>query len=102
MKGPDHQASLEPEDFRQLVRQIRNTELAMGSHVKYAAPSEVKNIVPARKSVVASCDIRQGEAFDERNLALKRPGNGLSPSAYWDLLGRQATRGYAKDELIQW
>ncbi|WP_219834389.1 N-acetylneuraminate synthase [Paenibacillus sp. R14(2021)] len=102
MEGPDHQASLEPQEIQALIKQIRHTEAALGTRVKYPAASELKNMTPARKSIVASRSIQPGEAFDETNLTLKRPGNGLSPSIYWEILGRKANRSYEQDELIEW
>ncbi|MFB9276299.1 N-acetylneuraminate synthase [Cohnella cellulosilytica] len=102
MEGPDHQASLEPHEIQEMIKQIRHIEIAFGTSVKYPAVSELKNRVPARKSIVASRDIQQGETFDETNLTLKRPGNGLPPSMYWSLLGLKASRSYAEDELIEW
>jgi len=102
MEGPDHQASLEPGELKAMVSQIRNVELAMGSQVKFPATSEIKNMVPARKSIVAARAIQAGEPFDEANLTIKRPGNGLSPGMYWELLGKKSNRSYEKDECIQW
>ena len=102
MEGPDHQASLEPNELQMMIQQIRHVEVALGDKVKYPAVSELKNMIPVRKSVVASRPILQGEVFDETNLTMKRPGDGLSSSTYWDLLGRPASRSYAEDELIEW
>jgi len=102
MEGPDHQASLEPKELTAMVSQIRHIELAMGSQVKYPARSEIKNMIPARKSIVAARNIQAGEPFHETNLTIKRPGNGLSPAMYWELLGKKANRSYVKDECIQW
>ncbi|WP_373230799.1 N-acetylneuraminate synthase [Cohnella sp.] len=102
MEGPDHQASLEPHELVEFVRQVRNVERALGSHVKMPAASEIQNMVPARKSIVASQSIQAGEILDETNLTCKRPGTGLPPSMYWVLLGRTAQRSYEIDELIEW
>lgn len=102
MEGPDHRASLEPDELAGMIRQIRNVEQALGSGRKSPVPSEEKNMDVARKSIVAARDIREGETFDETNLTIKRPGSGLPPSMYWDLLGRTARRSYQKDELIEW
>jgi len=102
MEGPDHQASLEPQELAAMIEQIRHLELALGSGRKCPAASELKNMTPVRKSIVAARDIWKGETFDETNLTIKRPGNGLPPSLYWDMLGRTARRAYQKDELIEW
>lgn len=101
MEGPDHKASLEPNELKAMVSSIREVEMALGSPLKQVTPSELININTVRKSVVASCDIDQGELFTEHNLSIKRPGTGLSPFRYWDLLGKPATRSYKKDDVIQ-
>ncbi|MUT65005.1 N-acetylneuraminate synthase [Paenibacillus sp. NEAU-GSW1] len=101
MEGPDHKASMEPEELALMVRQIRNVERAMGIAVKIPAASELRNATAARKSVVAARSITAGETFTEANLTLKRPGNGLPPSAYWKLLGQTADRAYEPDDLIR-
>lgn len=100
MDGPDHQASMEPQELALLVRQIRNVEKALGSSVKIPASSELRNVNPARKSVVAAKPIKKGEVLTEAHLTIKRPGNGLPPSAYWGLLGRTASYDYETDETI--
>ena len=101
MPGPDHLASIEPGDLTAMVASIRQVELAMGKADKAPAPSEIKNIAIARKSLVARCDISQDEAFTKDNLGVKRPGNGISPMNYWAWLGRRAGRDYRADEIIQ-
>lgn len=101
MPGPDHQASLEPDEMREMVKAIRNIEQALGSPLKRPSPSEAKNRAIARKSIVASVPIRAGERFDESNLGTKRPGTGISPMHWDDIVGRVATRDYAVDELIE-
>jgi N,N'-diacetyllegionaminate synthase len=101
MPGPDHKASLEPIEFAAMVRSIRNIELAMGSGIKRASESEVKNIPVARKSLVAIAPIRAGEAFSDLNIGAKRPGNGLSPMRWDEVIGRIARRDFAVDELIE-
>jgi len=99
--GPDHKASLEPDELKALVTSIRNIEQALGDGRKRPSPSEAGNKAIARKSLVAACAIRAGEPFTEANLTVKRPGTGLSPM-WWDLaLGRRATRDYSPDELIE-
>ena len=100
LPGPDHAASLEPDELAAMVRAIREVEQAMRPGLKVPAPAEAANARIARKSLVAARDIREGEAFSEDNLTAKRPAEGLSPMSYWDLLGRRAKRDYAADEGI--
>ncbi|MGE5607179.1 MAG: N-acetylneuraminate synthase [Bacteroidota bacterium] len=101
LPGPDHKASLEPNELKLMVESIRQVELALGSPPKTPSPSEFKNIAIARKSLVAACDLKKGGQWDEGNLAVKRPGNGVSPMNYWDYLGRTILTDYKKDELIR-
>lgn len=101
LPGPDHRASLEPGEFKELVSSVARVEAAMGSALKAPAPSEVKNIRVARKSIVAARDIKKGEVFTEENLTVKRPGDGLSPMHYWDLVGSTAKRDYSRDEPVE-
>ncbi len=100
MEGPDHKASLEPSELKKMVRSIRNVEMAMGDGVKTPTDSEMKNIIAARKSIVAGMDIARGEIFTERNLSVKRPGNGVSPLLWDDVIGSRAKKDYKKDDLI--
>ncbi len=100
LPGPDHRASLEPGEFRQLVTAIRQVEAALGSDTKAPAPGELANVPVARRSLVAARDIRKGEAFTAENLAVKRPGGGISPMHYWEWLGRVAERDYKKDQPL--
>lgn len=100
LPGPDHKASLEPTEFSAMVRAIRNIELAMGDGIKRASDSETKNIAAARKSLVAVAPIRAGELFSERNIGTKRPGNGLSPMRWSEVVGQAARRDFAVDDLI--
>ncbi len=100
MEGPDHQASLEPTQLKAMISSIRNIEKAMGDGIKRPAPSEKKNISIARKSIVAKSSIRQGETFTEDNLTTKRPGNGISPMQWFQVLGHIASRDYEEDEMI--
>ena len=100
MEGPDHKASLEPSELKSMVTAIRNVELAIGNGVKGPRPSEIKNKDIARKSLVAAKNIAEGELFTTENLEIKRPGNGLSPYFYWDLLCTTSTVSYAEGELI--
>ncbi len=101
LSGPDHKASLEPAELKAMVSAIRNIERAMGDGVKQPSASEKKNIVVARKSIVAARPIRAGEPFSAANLAVKRPGNGLSPMRWDEVLGRKAPRDFSPDELIE-
>lgn len=101
MDGPDHAASLEPDELKQLVDCIRNIEKALGDGVKTASQSEMKNKELVRKSIVAGRNIAKGEYFSEKNLAVKRPGNGISPMKWFDLLGMKASKDYCKDDLIE-
>ena len=98
--GPDHSASLEPGELKEMVANIRHLEQALGSFRKYPAPSEIANAAVARKSIVAARAIRAGELFTEENLTVKRPGNGISPLRYWEMLKRPADRDYMPDEVI--
>lgn len=100
MEGPDHKASLEPDELTAMVQSIRNIELALGSSVKQPSPSEAKNKPIARKSIVAKTTIKKGEHLSEENLAVKRPGTGISPMRWDELLGSIAQRDYQADELI--
>ncbi|QWV95974.1 N-acetylneuraminate synthase [Geomonas nitrogeniifigens] len=100
LPGPDHRASLEPDELRTMVQGIRGIELALGSGEKEAAPSELKNMSVARKSLVAGCAIAAGERFTCENLVVKRPGSGISPMLFWEYLGRKAEKSYQADEVI--
>ncbi len=100
LPGPDHRASLEPEEMICMVRAIRETEAALGSEDKRPTQGELKNARVARKSLVAACKIVKGERYSEDNLACKRPANGRSPMDYWGLIGQAANRDYELDELI--
>lgn len=101
LPGPDHIASLEPYELKAMVDAIRNIELAMGSSVKRVSASEEKNIAVARKSIVALRPIKKGEIFSEANLAVKRPGNGISPMKWDEVIGLNAKRDFDEDELIE-
>jgi N,N'-diacetyllegionaminate synthase len=100
MPGPDHAASLEPDELKAMVAAIRNIEKAMGDGVKKPSHSEIKNIPIARKSIVAKKIIKKGERFSEENLTVKRPGTGISPMEWDAFLGKSAKREYQMDDLI--
>ncbi|MBE7411818.1 MAG: N-acetylneuraminate synthase [Leptospiraceae bacterium] len=100
LPGPDHKASLEPQELVAMVKAIRNIEKALGSAIKQPSPSEAKNKPIARKSLVAKTAIKKGEIFSEQNLTVKRPGHGISPMRWHEYIGKQAERDYAEDELI--
>lgn len=101
MEGPDHKASLEPDELKQMVSAIRNVEKAIGDGKKVPSGSEQKNMAVARKSIVAKTSIRKGEVFTEENITVKRPGSGISPMRWNEVLGNQAKRDFEEDELIE-
>lgn len=102
MEGPDHKASLEPDELKAMVSAIRNIEKAIGGDgTKHVSESEKKNIAIARKSIVAACDIKAGELFTEQNLTVKRPGNGVSPMRWEEVVGTKAKRDFSEDDLIE-
>jgi N,N'-diacetyllegionaminate synthase len=101
MPGPDHAASLQPDELRALVAGVRRIELALGSSRKQRTLSEAKNRIVVRKSIVASRKIKSGEVFSEENLTVKRPGSGLSPMRWDEVIGCLAARDFAVDEEIQ-
>ncbi len=101
MEGPDHKASLEPSELRRMVRAIRNIEKAMGSGVKEPSESELGNRKAARKSIVAKREILKGEILSEENVTTKRPGNGINPMKWYQVLGTAAIRDFKEDELIE-
>lgn len=101
LPGPDHKASLEPGELRTMVNAIRNIELALGDGVKRVTAGEARNRSVARKSLVASRSIRAGEEFSAENVTAKRPGTGISPMRWDEVMGRRAGRDYAADELIE-
>lgn len=101
MEGPDHKASLEPDELAEMVSAIRNIEMALGSGKKEPAKSEMANMVIARKSIIASRDIKKGEILTSDNLTTKRPGSGISPMRWYEILGTKAIRDFQEDELIE-
>ena len=100
MEGPDHKASLEPHELKAMVEAIRNIELALGSSIKKPSKSETPNINIARKSIVAKCDIKKGQTLTENNLTIKRPGNGINPMRWDEIVGTVANKDYEYDEII--
>jgi N,N'-diacetyllegionaminate synthase len=100
LPGPDHKASLEPVELTAMIEGIRKIEKALGDGVKRLMPSEITNLPIARKSIVASQPINAGVLFTEHNLTAKRPGTGISPMDWNELIGRAANRDYLADELI--
>lgn len=102
LPGPDHKASLEPHQLKAMVDAIRHIELSLGNGVKQITESERKNIMVARKSIVAATHIKKGEIFTERNLSVKRPGGGISPLLWDAIIGRTSTHDYLPDDLISY
>ncbi|EMO53383.1 N-acetylneuraminate synthase [Leptospira noguchii] len=100
LPGPDHKASLEPNELKTMVRSIRNVELSLGDGIKKPSSSEFKNISIARKSIVAASSIKAGEIFTRENLTTKRPGDGISPMRFDEVIGLKAKRDFSEDELI--
>ena len=100
MDGPDHKASLEPDELISMVKAIRNIELALGSTIKKPSSSETPNITIVRKSIVAKSNIKKGEVLTEHNISIKRPGDGISPMRWDEIIGDIAQKSYNKDDLI--
>ena len=100
MEGPDHKASLEPDELKAMVSAIRNIEQALGTGHKTISESERKNIEIARKSIVAACPIKKGEILTEENLTVKRPGNGINPMRWNEVIGTVAIKDYQEEEII--
>lgn len=101
MEGPDHKASLDPTELKQMVSAIRNIEKAIGNGLKEPSSSELTNKAVARKSIVASREIKQGEILSEYNLTTKRPGTGISPMKWYEVIGKAAARDFSEDEIIE-
>lgn len=101
MEGPDHKASIEPAELTQMVSSIRNVEVAIGDGVKKVSASEMKNKDIARKSIIAKTAIKAGDVFNEENITTKRPGSGINPMKWFDLLGKTAKHDYEEDYLIE-
>lgn len=101
MDGPDHKASIEPDELKLMVDSIRNVETALGQSNKIVNDCEMKNRLVARKSIVAKKTIKKGELFTENNLTTKRPGTGISPMKWFDVVGKIANKDYDEDDLIE-
>jgi N,N'-diacetyllegionaminate synthase len=101
MQGPDHKSSLEPNELKAMVKAIRNVEKALGDGIKKPSPSEIKNKIIVRRSIVAKRNIKRGEIFNEENITVKRPATGISPMRWYEILGKTATRDYKEDEIIE-
>jgi len=102
LSGPDQKASLEPIELKSMVSSIRNIEDALGNAIKMPSVGESKNLHIARKSIVALYNIKKGDFFTEKNLTVKRPGNGISPYKWDEIIGKEAKRDYNLDDLIEW
>lgn len=100
LPGPDHRASLEPDELSSMVKAIRNVSKALGTGIKKPSPSERHNMTIARKSIVAARTIHKGEAFSEENLTTKRPAMGMNPMLWDDIIGKRATKDFDQDEYI--
>lgn len=101
MEGPDHKASLEPDELKAMVSAIRHIEKALGDGNKHVSASEQKNIAIARKSIVAACPIQKGEVLTEQNLTVKRPGTGISPMRWEEVVGTTAVKDFEEEDLIE-
>ena len=101
LPGPDHLASLEPSELAEMIANIRNIEIALGDGIKRVMPGESENKNIARKSLVAALSIKAGDVFTSRNIDIKRPGNGISPMLFDDVIGQKAIRDFAPEELIE-
>lgn len=101
LPGPDHKASATPSELKELVESVRRMESIFGCGRKVVTESERKNKIIARKSIVAKCRIKKGEAFTEENITCKRPGNGISPMSWYELLGKASEKDFSEDQLIE-
>ena len=101
LQGPDHKASINPRELKKMIQGIRKITIALGNGIKKISPSEKKNIRIARTSIVAANEIKKGEKFTNRNLAIKRPGNGISPMKLFKVIGKTAKKNFMEDELIR-
>ena len=101
LPGPDHKASATPEELKALCETVRRIEVIAGEGGKRVTDSERRNIIIARKSIVARRNIKKGEIYTEENITCKRPGNGISPMEWYNVIGTTATRDFLEDELIE-
>lgn len=101
MDGPDHKASIEPQELKEMIDSIRNIEKALGSGIKKPSKSEMDNIIIVRKSIIAKRNIQAGEILSEDNITTKRPGYGISPMRWNEVIGTKAIRDFTEDELIE-
>lgn len=101
LPGPDHKASLEPHELKEMIKCIRNVERSLGDGIKKPSKSELGNMAVVRKSIVAKRDIKKGEVFSEENITVKRPGNGISPMRWNEIIGKVAQKDYKRDEVIE-
>jgi len=100
LPGPDHKASLEPDELKDMIKGVRMVKEIMGDGLKIPMPSEVENKSVARKSLIAATDISIGDTFTSENLTAKRPGTGISPMLYWNYLGKKSKKNYELNDLI--
>jgi N-acetylneuraminate synthase len=100
MVGPDHNASLDPTELKSMIDAIRTVEISLGDGIKGPRPSELKNKISARKSLIAAREISVGSIFTENDIVIKRPGGGLSPFKYWEIQGKKSINGYKPGDLI--
>ena len=101
MEGPDHVASLNPLELKEMVQAIRNIEKAIGTGKKVPSNSEKENRIAARKSIFARCEIKKGQKFTEENIIAKRPGGGVNPMRWEEVIGTCAVRNFKRDEMIE-
>jgi N,N'-diacetyllegionaminate synthase len=102
LPGPDHKASLEPDELKAMVKAIRNIEMAIsGNGIKEPSKSELKNVIVVRKSIIAARSLKKGELLTEENLTVKRPGNGISPMLWDETIGKKAMKDFETDDLIE-
>lgn len=100
LEGPDHKASLEPDELKEMIESVRAVQTLMGDGIKRPMDSEIDNREVARKSIVATCRIQVGEVLTTENISIKRPGNGRSPMEYWQLIGSRSSQAYEEDEVL--
>ena len=102
LDGPDHKASIDPIAFKEMVKGIRNIDIALGDGIKNPSLKELENRRVVRKSIVASTKINKGELFSLSNITVKRPGTGISPMEWDSIIGKKSNYDFDKDELIRW